>query len=414
MNATTDSVEDLQVSSRVRSEPPSTDTAKRVMLRKSNVFGRIDSSLSIEPTLIAESVGRYAETRQPENPLTMREYLSRMHKIPRAAFAWADINAFATPEDMNVSALRLSTGMLSSRFLSKASKALLDEPDSLSREMLLIAFEAKPRPISYSITGYRMSDFIAYIYQDVAMSAMNLSSSQRARPFKENVENIKSWFLLPPGKGGPNSARRHVRRRLMALLDRTNHQAASLFEDREIPGELPHLIHKLMERDDDQGFMAGDLRDFRLVRQDFNLLAEYCMRSRYASDVVKIDALDRVICPSKIKDFSAYVIDLPRGRSASKDRPKMGFQVYEELSRKQFLRDTAKTTVQSIIGADALLKVAAKKSAKKSIKKPKPAILAKPIVPDTKLKPGLALVTNQTAKLNRETDIALSLLDEFL
>ena len=308
-------------------------------------------------SLIAKTIKSLARKNERAQTMTMREYLAGMQQIPRLAYARPDATRFAMPQDMNMSTLRLASGMLSSRFLNFDNRALFDESVSLMREMLLITYEAKPRPISYGITGYRMSDFIAYIYQDILMDDMKMSDHQRGRPFESRVEALKMWMMMPTGKSAVNSARRHIRRRLMVLLDRTNHQAAALFEDREVPSELIHLIHKLMERDDDLGYTEGRVRPYREVRADFNALAEFCVRNRFKHDSERLRTLDRLVCPSLITDFPGYPIDLPRGRVA-RTTPQEILDRYVDDSgrtsgansidreREEFLLRTAKETVK--------------------------------------------------------------------
>src|SRR5690606_21083225 len=118
--------------------------------------------------------------------------------------------------------------------------------------------------------------------------------------FIDVVDQIKDWLRMPPPPGVQNSARRHIRRRLMLLLERTNHQAASLFEDREMPSDLVMMFQKLLERDDDQGYTQGSLRDFREVREDFNRLADFCVRNRHPNDDEIEESFEKVICPSLI------------------------------------------------------------------------------------------------------------------
>lgn len=245
-------------------------------------------------------------------PATLREFRGRIQRLPRASVRFGESSGFAIPADLSDSMMRLTTGMLSSRHLGKANQAQVDQPVSMVREMLMYAYEAKPRPLSFAITGYSTSDFISYIYQDVAMEQME-RTDLRDSPFFDAVDVIKDW-LREPMNNHTKSPRRHIRRRLMVLLDRTNHQAGSLFEDREVNTDMLYLFFKLLERDEDEGFTRGDIRPFADVRDDFNLLAQFCTYKRYKNDEAKLDAFMRVRCPSLVQDFTTEEIDLPRTR----------------------------------------------------------------------------------------------------
>lgn len=278
-------------------------------------------------------------------PVSLREYLLRMQQIPRAAINSGPTNGFTRPGDLNMSLLRLVTGLLSSRMQRNEFKKDMEQPVSLIREMLLLCFEAKPRQVSFSVTGYTASDFIAYIYQDISMLGMGMSAAQMRRPFIENVSSLKEWLRQPPPRSMKNNVRRHIRRRLMVTLDRTNHQSSSLFEDREIPSELLYLIHKLMERDDDVGYTQGQIRDFYDVRTDFNLLAEYCRKLRFTGAEEDPHVFDRVICPSLVEDFPSYRIDLPRGRTFPNKKTR---QTKKTLMTERELTEMATATIKTM------------------------------------------------------------------
>lgn len=320
-----------------------------------------------EKSAIMKTIETIKNDPSRNHVLTMRDYLARMQQIPRLAYLRADEDAFAVPQDMNMSTLRLTTSMLSSRFMNFDNRTLLDEPVSLMREMLLVTYEAKPRHISYGITGYTMSDFLAYIYQDVIMNGMGMSAARREQPFSKRIDDLKTWMLMPSGKSAVNSPRRHIRRRLMCLLDRTNHQVAALFEDREIPNELSQLVFKLLERDDDEGYTQGRIRPYREVRADFNALTEFCIRKRFPEDYERIANLNRIVCPSVITDFPGYPIDLPRGRASQRAEVNDLYVKPSELgvssrNREAFLTKAAQ---DSIAAAKQRRKVA-KKSAEEA------------------------------------------------
>ena len=317
---------------------------------RSNDFVDNDSSSQANSnSLIAQLVERYKNDPEKCKPVTMREYMMRMSQIPRLA---ANINetknAFVSPGDLSPMVLRIVTGFLNYRLHSASKPKELEKEISLRREMLLLAFEAKPRHISFAMNGYTASDFISYIYQDVAMTAMGVDPEEQEDRFVPMINDIKSWMRIPPPKGITNTARRHIRRRLMLLLDRSNHQAASLFEDREMPSEMVLMMQKLLERDDDQGYLNGELRDFRQVRDDFNILAEFCVRNRYTDKSAKSERvlmdLEKVICPSEVGNFESYVIDLPRGRYVNGKPPTIN-DAYSRQQRK--LDAQARKTIAS-------------------------------------------------------------------
>lgn len=316
----------------------------------------IYTSAPQEPkSLIAQLLDQYETQPNRRRVVTLREYLLRMQQVPRMSTQHEAENGFRSPGDMSVAMVRLLTSMMSSRFHTEKTQNDMDKPVSPVLQMLLLAFEAKPRPISFAITGYTSSDFIAYIYQDLAEHAMRLAGRHLPKPFGDRIDDIKAWMREGAPKVGTNSASRHIRRRLMVLLSRTNHQVASLLDDREMPSELVFLIHKLLERDDDVGFTQGALRPFKDVREDFNRLAEFVVRinAEYADalpdstepdeppnprDQVekKRDLLKRVICPAKVPgwDFFNWSVDLPRGRMPGvPNREKPVVQQFDEAGR---------------------------------------------------------------------------------
>lgn len=253
-------------------------------------------------------------------PVTMRDYMVRMGQLTRWAAKSMDPSGFAYPVDLNQSEMRLISGLYSSRLKTRGARNELDEPVSLVREMLLLCYEAKPRPISLAMTGYVASDLVAYIYQDVA--AQEIPDFDPGAPIAERIDQIKMWLRVTPPRTAVNNASRHIRRRLMVMLDRSNHQAASLIEDREMPTEVRHLVQKLLERDDDQGYTNGRLRDFHLVREDLNALAEHCLNLRFDPDSRQIEDLNMVCCPGDVVtqglEFEKVSIQRRRGKAPSK------------------------------------------------------------------------------------------------
>src|SRR5690606_38512652 len=116
----------------------------------------------------------------------------------------------------------LVSGLISSRMQRSSFQSEMDKPVSIVREMLLLCYEAKPRYISFALSGYTASDFFAYIYQDIALRFMeDLTPAQKKLPFVQLVEEIKAWMRVPPPVSMVNTPRRHIRRRIMATLDRS-------------------------------------------------------------------------------------------------------------------------------------------------------------------------------------------------
>jgi len=301
------------------------------------------------PSLIASVVARYKKDPALSQPLSWSEYLLRAEKIARLAKSFGASNNFGNGVDMNPTTLRLVTGMISSRMQRGSFKAQHAQPISLLREMSLLTFEAKPRLISFCMQ-FTSSDFICYIYQDIILKSMVqeqvLPRSALKSSFEKNLGLMRRWMQKTPSRTGVNSTRRHIRRRLMALLDRTNHQAAALFFDQETSSELFMLIQKLMERDDDVGYTQGMIRDFRDVRADFNLLAEHCRAIRIAHQlsVTKEDdtLLSRIVCPASVENIEEYQIDLPRGPAAGGLREKKDKKNNSGLVKPALKKETVK------------------------------------------------------------------------
>lgn len=266
---------------------------------------------------VAKLLQQYRMDPDLSRPPTMREYMMRIHRLPRLTGAAYAENGFSDAGDLSNTNTRLISGMLSAKMLRQSFKDELDKPVSIIREMQLICFEAKPRPISLALGGYTASDLIAYIYQDIARKHLDVGEDISRYHFADIVEDIKSWLRIPSSTSSVNTPQRHIRRRLMVMLDRTTHQASALIQDREMPFETVSLVQKLLERDDDQGYTRGDLRDFESVRNDLNLLAEHCILGRFEPNSRQVQDFRMVCCPSLVVDFAAYTVQRPRGRPRS-------------------------------------------------------------------------------------------------
>ena len=288
-----------------------------------------DPKTSKNMSRIETLVAYYQTNPEMRRPVSWNEYLLRMEKISRLALqggvfeSEGEVNNFSRERDVSPTLLRMITGMISSRMQRGSFKKEMHLPVPVVREMTLIAFEAKPRLVSLAM-GFTSSDFICYTYQDVIKEAMVLegaiSASASTKSFTEMLPDMKRWMRQAPARKGLNSARRHIRRRIMALLDRTNHQVAALFSDKEMSSDLECLIQKLMERDDDVGYTQGMIRDFEAVRNDFNVLAEHCRSIRISHNLGLTSnddtLLSRIVCPASVVDLTEYQLDLPRGPSS--------------------------------------------------------------------------------------------------
>lgn len=258
-----------------------------------------NASAAPSPSAIARHLSQLAGTSEVK-PTSHIEYLRRMERLPHLAGREAGSNGFASPVNFNAADLRAVAGMQSAHMTKGRFLKDPDAPVSLYREAVLITMEAKPRPLSFGINGYQPSDFFAYIYQDVILKSMP-DAPAHGMPFEGLLDRLKLWLRTPPPRGNNENPARQIRRRLMALLNRTANQVNALLDDREIPTEMIPMLHKLLERDDDVGYTRGDIRDFQAVRDDFNQLVEHCARSRYklAGDVKMLKMLDAAACPAQ-------------------------------------------------------------------------------------------------------------------
>lgn len=285
---------------------------------------RPDSSST--PTALSHRLNALRRDNELNNPLTQNQYIVRARALPLLAEASKKglepikqgQEGFATPSNLSSLDLR-GLGLVAHGFSPRNAKILAKHVSPL-QHMVLIAHEATPRPLGFAMNGYTPSDFIAYIYQDVAERFINTHDIRNPRFTREKANRIKMWLAESvPRK--QHSPQRHIRRRLMSMLNRTNQQINSLLIDREVSPEMTLLFRKLMERDDNLGYMQGQLRDFNLVRDDFNLLAETITFNHYiyTGEQERADAFMRVDCPSTIHDFSLLKIDKPRSTNKNKN-----------------------------------------------------------------------------------------------
>lgn len=248
--------------------------------------------------------------------ITYEQYAERAQTLSeRAVTLHEKESTFPLPVVLSGTELR-SLDLVNHTFSLRNVKKLRKNT-SMLEHMALIAFEAKPRPLSFAISRYNVVDFIAYIYQDVAQHFIDSEVVQSEEFTLEKSMAIKNWLLAPvPRK--QNTPQRHIRRRLMVAFNRTGHQITSLLNGRGVAPELRLLIHKLLERDDDVGYTRGAIRDFESVRYDLNVLTRHVALGYYLEqeDTNAINAYFRIPCPSEVPDFNFSVlsIDKPRAR----------------------------------------------------------------------------------------------------
>lgn len=281
---------------------------------------RLSLSTAGQPTAISTHLNELLISGGLKNIVKQSDYINRTRALPLLAERKAlstNTGGFASPTDLTTLDLR-GLGLVPHGFSLRDRKAL-SETISPIYHMVLIAYEATPRPVGFAMNGYSASDFLAYIYQDVAACFIHTPEVQSEVFTREKANQIKMWLSEKvPRK--QNSPQRHIRRRLMIMLNRTNQQINSLFIDREISTEMMVLFRKLMERDDNIGYMEGQLRNYRAVRSDFNSLAETLTLPHYVreNDFDAADAFRRIDCPATISDFASTNIDKPRSPNRKK------------------------------------------------------------------------------------------------
>lgn len=254
-------------------------------------------------------------------PITYETYIERSQALALSAFSRQEkpITGFTQPGDLPLSMLRYMEFIGLS--VSVRNKTLMAQHVSLEQHMLLLTYEAKPRPLSLASMGYTSSDFIAYIYQDVAARFIRHKEMKSLEFTKEKAALIKAWLLekVPAKRGSPQ---RQIRRHLMTMFDRNNAQIIALFNNRGCTNDMQNLMRKLLERDDDKGYTYGEVRDFRDVRADLKLLAKQVTYSYYTNsgDSLKAEEFLRIRCPSLVNSFVAEDINKPRERKTKKER----------------------------------------------------------------------------------------------
>jgi len=210
------------------------------------------------------------------------------------------------------------------------------DPDcSFLSEMLLLAFEATPRPVSYAMSGYMPGDWLAYMYQDVALNALvHENPALRKRDFDAGTcYLVREWLgnnrnLLRKDSAKVSAGQRHTLQRLEVIMGRSIGVVRNIFEDRNLRPEMVLLARKLLEMEDGDGYLSGAVRPFEEVRADWNALAEYVMRRRMVGDEKWQTRFLRTCCPSVVLEagssFENWILNLPTGSLASsskKDRP---------------------------------------------------------------------------------------------
>lgn len=269
-------------------------------------------------TAIQRLIASYISEGRHLEPVTLGDYMNRLIQLPTFTDKEKAVNQF-------VPAAKLATGDLrffgSAKPWSKLPKSKLEEQVSIPKEIILLCYEAKPRPISFALNAYGLNDFIAYIYQDIAMNDMDDLPEGATLTDPEVLAKVKLWLQQRPDRDTTNSPIKHIRRRLTASFIRSPNQLNRFLFTNDSGGEVSEMACKLLERDDDQGYTRGDLRDFPDVRDDFNVLVEFVLRNRYAADSPEIEEIERVCCPSLVTvPFHEYRIERMRGRGAYKER----------------------------------------------------------------------------------------------
>jgi len=267
----------------------------------------------------------YTETRigaylreiknSPEIPIsvTPNDFYKRMVSLPMRAVHW-DINpprnAFRIPRNLNVGVIPDMTG------IPIRDHQIRDVFITPAQEMLLLAFEAKPRPLSFAMTGYSLVDFMAYIYQDVYCKENEISLREVENDFGTWRNAIVEWLRSDENAHiSKNNAMRHIRKRFALVFDARYQSVAQWQKKPANAASMMNLFAKLLESDHDVGYTNGAVRDFRLVRQDFNLLAEHCFLLRNKNDPIQMEQFSRAICPSKVQGaFSEYRLIRKTGR----------------------------------------------------------------------------------------------------
>jgi len=223
-----------------------------------------------------------------ERPLNVAEFDERMMNLAVRAKKWMD-----TPPDNNFS----NPKILSLDFVTDIAGNRKNDV-TLVQEMLLLAMEAKPRPISFAIQGYMFNDFISYIYQDIYYEEKGINAELAMANFNKYRRDIGAWLRGEIRQDYKKCNKWKIRKGIQLLFDK-NHivHAHLMFQGKSISRSILSLMYKLMESDEDEGYTNGSIRDFRLIRQDLNLLGNYCFVRRYGNDSKRMRTFREVIGP---------------------------------------------------------------------------------------------------------------------
>jgi len=245
-------------------------------------------------------------------PVKVGDFYKRMMRLTERAINWGikpPENAFRVPTYLDINKLPALVGKININDRNALASQIL--------EMLLLTFEAKPRPISFAITGYSPIDFMAYIYQDVYCKEKEIPLKTVENDFTTHLSDIIDWLRSQDNtrSKSENNAVRHIRYRCSMLFD-VNYSTIRSWQNKpEGSIALTNLVSKLLECDQDSGYANGSLRNFRLVRQDFNLLGEYCFLLRKHGNPEEMEKFKKIICPSKVTvAFSLIKITKGTGR----------------------------------------------------------------------------------------------------
>lgn len=285
----------------------------------------------------------------PAAPLTMSEMRLRAQNLGMLAFE-GNTSGFAYPlglsraEEQSVTHLETAT---------KRRRLREDDPVAGAfEEMLLLAFEATPRPVSFAMSGYLPGAWLAYMYQDVALAVLDgLSLDDNGRFDDSMSARICEWLqdnrnLKLRHNAESDPTRRHLLQRLSILMERQVTGVRLLFRDQALRPELTVLGRKLLEVEDDEaGFLRGEIRPFEEVRADWNALAEYVMRKRHSKDDAWISRFVRVPCPGRVLalgiPFSDWTIALPVGPRIMTEQERKQKALQAKADKEQRKREKA-------------------------------------------------------------------------
>jgi len=251
---------------------------------------------SFAPAQTSTRISDYLKTRPlDEKPPSVAEFDERMMNLAVLAKKWTGTspdNNFSNPKILS---LDFVTGIAGNR----------KNGVTLVQEMLLLAMEAKPRPVSFAIQGYMFNDFISYIYQDIYYKERGINTKLAIENFDKYRRDIGAWLRGEIRQEYKRCNKWKIRKGIQLLFDK-NHivHAHLMFQGKSISRSILTLMYKLMESDEDDGYTNGSIRDFRLIRQDLNLLGNYCFVRRYGNDSKRMRTFREVIPPLSEDMFS--------------------------------------------------------------------------------------------------------------